>query len=173
MHDIVDVIKNLETLSDNNNAFTILKEFEKVLDELDIYVYRNWEDGELIEGPIVDRYSVTCKFMWDRDEMPDPEAGKLLNDYGCNVKYIKTHILIPRKITDPDDYRPGTKKGKIDAHPIWIVAIQMPKKLIQDVSVGKETKENAQMAELMRYNKNQIDMANVAQETPNEPAAEA
>ena len=26
---------------------TVLKDFERVLDELDLYVYKNWEDGEL------------------------------------------------------------------------------------------------------------------------------
>ena len=38
-HDIVDVIKNLQTLSENNDAFQILKDFERVIDELDIYVF--------------------------------------------------------------------------------------------------------------------------------------
>lgn len=69
MHDIVEVIKNLQTLSENQTAFKVLKDFERVLDELDVYVYKNWLEGELIEGPDVSRYSVTCKFMWDRNEM--------------------------------------------------------------------------------------------------------
>jgi hypothetical protein len=167
MHDIIDVIKNVQTLSENNNAFKVLKDFERVIDELDIYVFKNWEDGELLAGPDVGRYAVTCKFMWDRDEMPDPEAGKRLSDYGCKVVYKKESILIPRKIKDPGDYRPGTKKGKIDAHPVWIVEISMPKKLMQDVYVGKENKENNQMAEFMRYKQDaSVKTDEVAQETP-------
>ena len=43
MHDIIDVIKNLQTLSENNSAFRVLKDFERVLDELDIYVFKNWK----------------------------------------------------------------------------------------------------------------------------------
>lgn len=151
MHDIIDVIKNLQTLGDNNSAFKVLKDFERVLDALDIYVFKNWDEGELIEGPNVNRYTVTCKFMWALDEMPDPEGAKILHEYGCEVQYQKTNILIPRKIKEPDDYRPGTKKGKIDAHPIWVVSIEMPKKLMQDVHVGRDNKENNRMAELMRY----------------------
>lgn len=167
--DIIDVIKNLQTLSENNSAFRVLKDFERVLDELDIYVFKNWEEGELIIGPDVSRYAVTCKFMWDINEMPDPEGGKRLYDYGCDVTYAKETILVPRKIKDPDDYRPGTKKGKIDAHPIWTVKITMPKKLMQDVSIGKENKENTRMAELMRYNKTGVMSSDqVAQETPND-----
>lgn len=171
MHDIIDVIKNLQTLSENNGAFTVLKDFERVLDELDIYVFKNWEEGELVGGPNVNRYSVTCKFMWDLNEAPDPEGGKRLHDYGCKVIYKKDTILVPRKIKDPSDYRPGTKKGKIDAHPIWTVTIEMPKKLMQDVSIGKENKENTKIAELMRYDRKDIDASNVAQETPDEEQA--
>ena len=48
MKDILEVIKNIE------EAYTkailllqCLKDFERVLDDLDIYVYDNWADGEL------------------------------------------------------------------------------------------------------------------------------
>jgi hypothetical protein len=169
MHDIIDVIKNIQTLSENNNAFKVLKDFERVLDELDIYVFKNWEEGELASGPEVGRYSVTCSFMWSQDEMPDPEGAQRLNEYGCKVVYKKTSILIPRKIKSPADYRPGTKKGKIDAHPVWIVEISMPKKLMQDVYVGKENQEHNRMAEFMKYRKDASATAEaneVAQESP-------
>jgi hypothetical protein len=173
--DIIDVIKNLQTLSENNSAFQVLKDFERVLDELDVYVYENWEEGELISGPHVNRYTVTCKFMWEEKEMPDPKAGMRLHDYGCKVTYIKENILIPRKINDPDDFRPGTKKGKIDSHPIWTVVIEMPKKLMQDVYTGKENKENNVMAELMKYNQGaMLSSDEAAQEAPidaEQPAA--
>lgn len=173
MHDIIDVIKNLQHLSENSNAFNVIKDFERVLDELDIYVYKNWEDGELVVGPKVSRHWVTCKFMWESKEMPDPKGAKILAEYGCEVNYKKDSILVPRKIKTPDDYRPGTRKGKIDAHPVWTVEIMMPKKLINDVSIGKENKENAKMAELMRYDYKNIDVGNAAQETPNAPAEQA
>ena len=165
-HDIIDVIKNLQTLSENNSAFKVLKDFERVIDELDIYVFNNWDEGELIAGPDVSRYDVKCKFMWTRDEMPDPRGGKRLVEYGCRVVFAKEEILLPRKIKDPGDFRPGTKKGKIDAHPIWTVTITMPKKLMQDVYIGKENQENNRMAELMKYsnNENEVSADNVAQE---------
>ncbi len=167
MHDIIDVIKNVQTLSESNSAFKTLKDFERVMDELDIYVFKNWEDGELVSGLKVGRYMVTCEFMWPSDEMPDPEAGKRLTDYGCKVVYKKESILVPRKIKEPSDYRPGTKKGKIDAHPIWVVQISMPKKLMQDVYVGKENRENNQMAEFMRYKQDATAQTDeVAQESP-------
>ena len=105
--------------------------------------------------------------MWPETEMPDPKGGKRLTDYGCKVIFKKEHILIPRKIKHPEDYRPGTKKGKIDAHPVWVVEVTMPKKLMQDVSIGKDNKDNNQMAELMRYSTRDVSGSDeIAQEAP-------
>lgn len=151
MRDIIDIIKNVQTLSTNDQAFKILKDFERVLDELDIYVFANWENGELLEGPTVGRYAVTCKFMWPRENMPDPEGGARLLDYGCKVIYEKENLMVPRKVYSPDDFRPGTKKGKIDAHPVWVVSITIPKKLMQDIFQGYTDKENRSIADSMKY----------------------
>ena len=166
MYDILDVIKNLHNLTEHTTAFKIIKDFERVIDELDIYVFKNWQDGELIEGPIINRYTVTCTFMWSKNKMPDPEGGKRLSEYDCKVEYGESVVLKPRKIKDPDDFRPGTKKGKIDAHPIWIVRIEMPKKLIQDISIGKQNQINNKLAELMKYRKIDVEPQMPAQETP-------
>ena len=144
MQDSMDIIKNVESIYDSNTAFNILKDFEKVLDELDLYVYANWEDGEVCEGPNIERHWVTCSFMWDKGNMPDPMGGKRLLDYDCKVRYKKDSLIVARKITKPDDIRPGTKKGKLDRKPIWIVEIQMPKKLISDIIGSIDTSSYAE-----------------------------
>lgn len=131
--DELDVIKNIESIYDSNTSFNILKDFERVLDELDIYVYKNWEDGELAAGPEISRHWVTAKFFWPKNKMPDPAGGKRLLDYDCKVGFLESSIVRPRKIVEPDDIRPGTKKGKLDNHSIWIVEIRMPKKLLADL----------------------------------------
>jgi hypothetical protein len=131
--DTLDVIKNLEGVYESDRAFMVLKDFERVIDELGLYVYKNWEDGEIAEGPIVSRHWVTCTFMWPKKNMPDPMGGKRLLDYDCKVTYKKSYIMVPRQIKKPDDIRPGTKKGKLDKKPIWLVEIRMPKKLIVDI----------------------------------------
>lgn len=145
MRDIKDVIENIQQLYSNNSSLSTLKDFERVLDEMDMYVYKNWRDGELAEGPIVDRHWITASFMWPRANMPDPMAAKRLLDYGCKIKYEKTHLLEPRKIKGPDDFRPGTKKGKLDRKPVWLVEIMMPKKLVEDTFDGYMTKMRESM----------------------------
>jgi len=123
-----------------------LKDFERVIDDLDVYVFQNWQEGELLSGPIDSRHFVTCSFMWPADKMPDPAGGKRLLDKGCKVSYKKDELFKPREIKSPADYRPGTTKGKIDAHDIWVVEIKMPKTLIGNMKHGNdeiETQEDA------------------------------
>ena len=136
MADIKDIITNIEQLYGSNNSLSLLKDFERVIDELDTYVYDNWIDGELVSGPKEGRYFVECTFMWPEDKMPEPKGGKRLIEYGCKVKYAETTISKVRKIKKPDDIRPGTKKGKIDHEPVWMVKIAMPKKLMNDITRG-------------------------------------
>ena len=138
MHDVLDIIKNVQTLYAVGPTLSTLKDFERVIDELDVYVFQNWEDGELLSGPVDSRHFVTCSFMWPADKMPDPAGGKRLLDKGCKVSYKKDELLKPREIKSPEDYRPGTTKGKIDAHDIWVVEIKMPKNLIGNMKHGKD-----------------------------------
>ena len=142
MHDVLDIIRNVQSLYAVGPTLTILKDFERVLDELDVYVFANWEEGELLSGPVDSRHFVTCSFMWPADKMPDPSGGKGLLDKGCKVTYAKDELLKPREIKSPEDYRPGTVKGKIDAHDIWVVNIKMPKELIGNFKHGKDEIES-------------------------------
>jgi hypothetical protein len=174
MHDIVDIIKTIETLTTNDDAFKILKDFERVIDDLDLYVYKNWEDGELVVGPEIHRHTVTCKFMWPADAMPDPVGASRLLDYGCKVTYQKQDLLVPRKVFTPDDFRPGTKKGKIDEEPIWVVSITMPKKLMQDIYQGQKRQQSEYVRDHISINPNTaMNPDAAAQEAlPNDPTAE-
>jgi hypothetical protein len=136
MHDILDVIENIQDLYENNSNLAVLKDFERVLDEMDIYAYDNWEDGELAYGPQVDRHWISVAFMWPKLKMPDPTGAERLLDIGCKVKYEQSHLIEPVPIKTENDFRPGTKKGKLERKPIWLVNIMMPKKLAFDMYKG-------------------------------------
>jgi hypothetical protein len=136
MADLKDIITNIENIYGSNNSLNLLKDFERVIDELDVYVYDNWIDGELVEGPKESRYFVECTFMWPEDKMPEPQGGLRLLDYGCKVQYAESKLSKVRKIRKPEDIRPGTRKGKIDLENVWMVKIVMPKKLMHDINRG-------------------------------------
>ena len=101
MHDVLDIIKNVQSLYSLGPTLSMLKDFERVIDDLDVYVFKNWSEGELLTGPIDSRHFVTCSFMWPIDKMPDPSGGKRLIDKGCKVTYKKDELLKPRIIKAP------------------------------------------------------------------------
>jgi len=107
-----------------------------VLDEVDVYAFKNWEIGELVAGPNIGKYKVSATFMWPEKLMPDPRGARRLVPFDCTIEYKKMDIKIPIKITDPSDYRGGTKKAKLTTKKVWIVEITMPKSLMSDIRTG-------------------------------------
>jgi hypothetical protein len=134
--DYWQVADNIRDIYMSEGSLTTLLDFERVLDEVDIYAFRNWEIGELVDGPEIGKYRVTCTFMWPLKLMPDPRGGRRLLAFDCEVEYQRKEIKIPVKITDPSDYRPGTKKAKLTTRDVWLVTITMPKALMNDIRTG-------------------------------------
>jgi hypothetical protein len=134
--DYWQVADNIRDIYMSEGSLTILLDFERVLDEVDIYAFKNWEIGELVAGPEIGKYRVTCTFMWPEKLMPDPRGGRRLLPFDCTVEYMRKEIKIPVKITDPSDYRPGTKKAKLITKNVWLVEITMPKALMNDIRTG-------------------------------------
>ena len=152
MADIKDIISNIEQIYGSNNSLNLLKDFERVIDELDVYVYDNWIDGELVDGPRESRYYVECTFMWPREQLPEPKGGKRLLEYGCRVQVAESRIAQVRKIKTPDDIRPGTRKGKIDHKDIWMIKIAMPKKLMSDINRGYTELDKNKIEDIVNAN---------------------
>jgi hypothetical protein len=134
--DYWQVAENIRDIYMSEGSLLTLLDFERVIDELDLYAFQNWAIGELVAGPDIGKYSVTCTFMWPEKRMPDPRGARRLLPFDCDVKYKKTTMKIPIKITDPSDYRPGTKKARITEKKIWLVEITMPKSLMSDIRTG-------------------------------------
>ena len=134
--DYWQVAENIRDIYLSEGSLLSLLDFERVLDELDIYAFKNWQIGELVAGPEIGKYRVTCIFMWPEKLMPDPRGGRRLLPFDCEVKFKKTVMKVPIKITDPSDYRPGTHKARIGEAKIWLVEITMPKTLMSDNRTG-------------------------------------
>jgi len=143
--DYWQVADNIRDIYMSDGSITTLLDFERVLDEVDVYAFRNWEIGELVSGPDIGRYRVTCTFMWPEKMMPDPRGGRRLLPYDCEVNYRRIMMQIPVKIDDPSDYRPGTKKAKMIERPVWLVEITMPKSLMNDIRTGSIEMEDEEI----------------------------
>jgi len=143
--DYWQVADNIRNIYMSDGSLTTLLDFERVLDELDIYAYKNWEIGELVAGPEISKYRVSCTFMWPLKLMPDPRGGRRLLPFDCEVLYKKNKIKIPIKITDPSDYIPGTHKARIIEREVWLVEITMPKALMSEIRTGSIEMEDQEI----------------------------
>lgn len=136
------VADNIKKLYLSEGSLLTLMDFERVLDELDLYAFKNWQLGELVQGPDIGKYKVGCIFMWPEKLMPDPSGARRLLPFDCDIKFKKTKIKIPIKIEDPADYIPGTHKAKLIEKPVWLVEIVMPKSLMNDIRTGSVEMED-------------------------------
>lgn len=139
MYDLENLLDNIDQIYNSQSAFHILKDFERVLDEyFDIYVFDNWAEGELLKGPITNKYWVCCYFMWSDKKRPDPEALERMRSNGLLIKTGTNYFITPKKIRKQEDIRPGTKKGKLKREKVYVVGIKMPKKLMKTVYGGQD-----------------------------------
>ena len=130
------VADNIKDLYMSEGSLLTLMDFERVLDELDLYAFKNWQLGELVQGPDIGKYKVGCIFMWPEKLMPDPRGGRRLLPFDCDVKYKRSSIKIPIKIEEPDDFIAGTHKARLIEKKVWLVEIVMPKALMSDIRTG-------------------------------------
>lgn len=130
---IVDTIKNVYM---SDGSMSTLLDYERVLDEADLYAFKNWKHGELVQGPDVGRYSCKCVFMWPYKLMPDPRAALRLVNIGCKVRFGKGEIKVPVEVKDYEDFVPGTRYPKMHKRKVWFVEITIPVELMDDIKEG-------------------------------------
>jgi len=149
----------IKMLDDDQSLLDMLLEFEGVLDSLNLYAYRNWDQGEVIEGPMVSRHFISVDLLYWAECMPDPEGAKRLLKRGIPVKFTRDNIKC--KVPEPkttaginqqvDRHGHGAYgtqgvvaiKNQFENRDCWIVTIQMPRKYldsnVQDfIEIGED-----------------------------------
>lgn len=129
----------IKKVSDTNTFLDMLLEFERVLDEVDLYAYKNWELGEILEGPDLQRHFVSVKLLYPYKDMPDPNGAKRLFAKDCTVKYTKDELISPVKVRSFDDIETtiradGTThhRAKTITKPVWVIEIVMPRRYVDE-----------------------------------------
>lgn len=115
---------DLAKINDSPHLLDILIQMEDVLDSMDIYVFKNWMKGEVVEGPGVRRYWFDFTLRYPIANMPDPRGAMRLLDRGARVDYNKSTV-------ENDD---GSEPGGA-TH--WDIKISIPKKLIADMNAAE------------------------------------
>ena len=60
--DAKDIIENTKKIHLSESSMKFLMDFERVLDQMDLYSFSNWKKGELVEGPVIDRHRYPVRF---------------------------------------------------------------------------------------------------------------
>lgn len=140
MIDIDTIYTTLDDAYGSENILDILVEFERIFDQLDIYVFKNWIKGEIVEGPKIERYWITVTLMYPYKMMPDPEGAMRLMDHGCKVWYGQDTLNHVAKIKGPESYRrdeDGELEPKLIKSPVWTVKITMPRHFVDEIQTQK------------------------------------
>ena len=146
-----DLNDHLRKVSEGESLLDMLLEFEGILDEVDLYAYKNWSKGEILEGPDVGRHWVTAKFMYMSEDMPDPSGAERLMSRGIKVKFCREELKYPKKVKNWDDVDQsrsfnaqsggygvgglggvGYIKPKTLTDKVWVVEIVMPRKFVDN-----------------------------------------
>jgi hypothetical protein len=111
----MDYKLDLKTIEETPHLLDILIQVEDILDSLDIYVFKHWFNGEVVQGPKIRKFWVTVSLRYDYEGMPDPRAALRLLKHGIYVKYNKV---------------PVEKLKNDDQHLCWVLDIEIPRKLL-------------------------------------------
>lgn len=134
--EFISIVDNIKGIYTSDGSMANLLDFERVLDQADLYAFKNWIKGELVQGPNIGRYSVSCVFMWPRKLMPDPRGAMRLVKMGCKVEIGKSKIKVPVVVKNYDDFVPGTRYPKMMEKSVWFVKITVPIELMDDIKEG-------------------------------------
>jgi hypothetical protein len=130
------IYKNLDNIHSSPNVIDTLCEIDRVLDRMDVYAYENWINGEIVDGPFVERHWVELTLMYPAKMMPNPDAAMRLIANGCKVKYGKDKFKTFGKVKNSEDIvttEDGQRIPKPIIKTVWLVTIRIPRQLL-DIS---------------------------------------
>ncbi len=170
--DFVSITSTIKGIFTSDGAISTLLDFERVLDEADLYAFKNWELGELVQGPDIGKYTVTCTFMWPYKLMPDPSGAKRLSKIGCNISFAKSKIKVPIEVKSEDDFVQGTRYPKGVEKKVWFVQIEIPKELMNEIKEGSIdlADQTIDLEEIENAYEDDLDKENTQQEDQQEGA---
>ena len=132
-HDINAGEEVIKRLSDSEDLVDILIDIEDYFDRNNLYVFKNWLDGEVVGGPFVKRYWVKLTLKYPYKKMPDPDGGLRLLKHGTRIHYDIGIEEVPAKVESESDYQPGTKKPKMVKQKVWLITMLIPRRFVQNL----------------------------------------
>ncbi len=143
----------LQRFEESPHLLDLLLQVEDVLDALDVYVFRHWADGEVVEGPRVSRHWIGISLLFPERHMPDPRFARRLLKHGAKVRYDKVERAPEEKDEanadadtsgqrsplsgSPHDPQPedgGGKEEGEEREAFWMVRLDLPRRLMGQIN---------------------------------------
>lgn len=134
---------DLEKFEKSPHLLDILIQCEDVLDSLDIYVFKNWFEGEIVEGPMVRRHWLSMSLLYPYEKMPDPRAALRLHKHGVRVKFSKVDRA-PGEKSEKSDAEGGDSndpEGDKNKNTFWLVKLDFPRLLVGAIADTADVEE--------------------------------
>jgi len=130
---ILSQYKLIQELYKDDTFLDTLINVDDFFDILNLYVYPNWLDCEVVEVKFL-KYFTSIKLKSPYNKMPHPRGAVLLTKYDCQVKYKETHEYVVKEVNNINDTyvdeKSGERKPKVEKKKVWIVDILIPNKHI-------------------------------------------
>lgn len=126
-----EVERTFRELNSQNIQATLIQ-IEDFFDTNNLYAFNNWFEGNIWDGPNVNRYWIEITLQYSEGLMPEPRGLARFAEMGVKYKFIETTIMTPMKVEKPDDLDPATRKPKEKKEKIWLITLKIPRYLIED-----------------------------------------
>lgn len=135
----------IQRLYDEDGLLDILLGVEQYFDGMDLYAYKNWISGEIVEGPVVSKYWVEVTLKYTNENFPDPRGALIFERQGTKIEIMKTFekhpIEHPRSQEDMGSVLGASgsvmSKPKEERIPILLIKFQIPRKLVNPESFNE------------------------------------
>ena len=142
MIEINELANTISEIKRNNNSLDILLNIENLFDKMHLYAYEHWLKGEVIRGPIINKYWVEVYIMYHKKFKPNSDGAKRLIKHGCKVYIKEDELETSVKIKKPEDINPeldtqGRRKPNKEIIPVYIIKIVFPRMLLDNYNLKR------------------------------------
>jgi len=123
--------RTFRELNSRNMQATLIQ-IEDFFDSNNLYAFNNWFEGIVWDGPNITKYWIELTLKYTYESMPEPVAMNRFSEMGVQYDFVDTIIMKSKKVQNPDDLDPVTRKPKEEKERIWLVSLKIPRHLVED-----------------------------------------
>ena len=123
------VYRNTRNLDGDESLMDVVMECAFFLEQIGALAYRNWDKGEIINGPHVSRFFSTISLMFSAKALPDITVIDRLKSMKCKVSYETDTYRRVVTYRESDDENAEYYQKVVD-HKVWIVTLKIPNRYL-------------------------------------------